>query len=70
MKNLLSDKIQKKDICCPHCGKTGTWTKDNTARPFCSPRCKLIDLGAWANEERSIPGETPIPQDDESDPAQ
>ncbi|WP_346658258.1 DNA gyrase inhibitor YacG [Endozoicomonas sp. 4G] len=41
---------------CPKCGKEVEWKKENTFRPFCSQRCKLIDLGAWANEEHSIPG--------------
>jgi endogenous inhibitor of DNA gyrase (YacG/DUF329 family) len=53
--------ISKKSIRCPHCGKTGTWTKDNSSRPFCSPRCKLIDLGEWADESRRIPGEAALP---------
>ncbi|WP_257280036.1 DNA gyrase inhibitor YacG [Endozoicomonas sp. ISHI1] len=44
-------------VKCPKCGKEVEWKKENTFRPFCSRRCKLIDLGAWANEERSIPGD-------------
>lgn len=44
-------------ITCPSCGKQNTWRPENTFRPFCSQRCKLIDLGAWANESRVIPGE-------------
>lgn len=39
---------------CPRCGKLTTW-EDNEFRPFCSERCKMIDLGAWANEEYSLP---------------
>lgn len=26
--------------------------------PFCSPRCKNIDLGRWLNEEYRIPAES------------
>ena len=33
---------------------------DNRYKPFCSSRCKLIDLGAWANESHKIAGD-PIP---------
>jgi len=57
------------DIACPHCGKKGTWTKDNSARPFCSPRCKLIDLGAWADEKHRIPGDPAekLPESDDTD---
>ena len=41
---------------CPRCGEKSTW-ENNQSRPFCSERCKLIDLGAWAAEEHAIPGE-------------
>lgn len=44
-----------KKIKCPQCGGPSIWDKDNSSRPFCSDRCKLIDLGAWANEEYPIP---------------
>ncbi|OOW11894.1 DNA gyrase inhibitor YacG [Acinetobacter sp. MF4642] len=39
---------------CPHCGEMSQW-EDNAFRPFCSERCKLIDLGAWANDEYRLP---------------
>ncbi len=42
-------------VDCPTCGKKSAWTTDNPFRPFCCERCKLIDLGAWANEEYQIP---------------
>ena len=42
---------------CPQCGKTADLSPDNRFRPFCSERCKLIDLGAWASERYRI--ETP-----------
>jgi endogenous inhibitor of DNA gyrase (YacG/DUF329 family) len=41
---------------CPTCGKPIEW-KDNPYRPFCSERCRLIDLGGWVNEEYKVPGE-------------
>lgn len=41
---------------CPICRKETTW-KDNPYRPFCSERCRLIDLGKWASDEYRIPGE-------------
>ena len=40
---------------CPTCGAPVEWKTDNEFRPFCSDRCKLIDLGAWASEEHKIP---------------
>lgn len=41
-------------IHCPICKKKNTWHADNTFKPFCSDRCKLIDLGEWASETRKI----------------
>jgi endogenous inhibitor of DNA gyrase (YacG/DUF329 family) len=41
-------------VNCPHCGKEHQWDTGNRARPFCSERCKLIDLGKWANEEYRV----------------
>jgi uncharacterized protein len=40
---------------CPQCGKTADLAPDNPFRPFCSERCKLIDLGAWAAESYRVP---------------
>ena len=40
---------------CPTCGKPVEF-KDNPFRPFCSERCKMIDLGRWVNEEYRVPG--------------
>lgn len=42
-------------VDCPTCGAPVEWKAANTQRPFCSERCKLIDLGAWASEEHKIP---------------
>lgn len=43
---------------CPTCNKTVSWSEQSPYRPFCSKRCQLIDLGAWAAEENAIPSET------------
>ena len=42
-------------IDCPTCGTAVQWDTTNAFRPFCSDRCTLIDLGAWASEEHKIP---------------
>ena len=42
-------------VNCPTCGKPVEWRAGNRYRPFCSERCKQIDLGAWANEEYRVP---------------
>ena len=46
-----------KKIQCPTCAKEIVWSSKEPSRPFCSERCKLIDLGEWANESHCIPGE-------------
>ena len=51
-------------ITCPVCKNITTW-EENPFRPFCSERCKLIDLGAWASGEYGIPGE-PVDEADQS----
>ncbi|HEX7114404.1 MAG TPA: DNA gyrase inhibitor YacG [Steroidobacter sp.] len=44
-------------VRCPTCGREVEWSEESPYRPFCSERCKLIDLGAWASGQRAIPGE-------------
>ena len=45
-----------KKVKCPYCKKKST-KKGNSYWPFCSERCKLMDLGKWASGQYSIPGE-------------
>ena len=42
-------------VRCPQCGGESLWSAENKYRPFCSERCKLIDLGAWASESYRVP---------------
>jgi endogenous inhibitor of DNA gyrase (YacG/DUF329 family) len=44
-------------VKCPTCGRPVVWSADFPERPFCSERCRLIDLGAWLSGDRAIPGE-------------
>jgi endogenous inhibitor of DNA gyrase (YacG/DUF329 family) len=56
--------VEKKIIVsCPTCKKTVLWNQQPN-RPFCSERCKLIDLGEWAAEEKRIAGESVHPESD------
>lgn len=48
-------KNDKHRALCPICKKTSAW-EGNPFRPFCSERCRLIDLGNWASEDYRIPG--------------
>lgn len=50
-------------VKCPTCGRDVPWREDSKFKPFCSERCKQIDLGAWAAERFVIPGE-PVQDDD------
>ena len=52
-------------VRCPTCSKSVRWHASNPWRPFCSDRCRIIDLGGWASETHRIPGE---PIGDTSDP--
>jgi endogenous inhibitor of DNA gyrase (YacG/DUF329 family) len=53
-------------VKCPTCGKLIEWSEKQPYRPFCSDRCRLIDLGQWAAEEHRIPGEDlPASNDDD-----
>jgi endogenous inhibitor of DNA gyrase (YacG/DUF329 family) len=57
-----------KTVACPTCQRPVEWSPASSFRPFCSERCKLIDLGAWVSEQRAIPGEEiPVVQGDDSD---
>ncbi len=44
-------------VTCPTCRKPAAERPDNQAFPFCSERCRLVDLGRWLNEEYRIPAE-------------
>lgn len=41
---------------CPQCRKPAAPRADNEYFPFCSHRCRLIDLGSWLTEEYRVPG--------------
>ncbi len=55
-------------VRCPNCGKQAKFTPGNPYRPFCSERCKIIDLGAWAEEKYAIPVARPEPALDPTEP--
>jgi endogenous inhibitor of DNA gyrase (YacG/DUF329 family) len=41
---------------CPTCKRETDWSDAHPYRPFCSERCRLIDLGAWLGEKHAIAG--------------
>jgi uncharacterized protein len=40
---------------CPICRNAAPPRTQNKAAPFCSPRCKLVDLGNWIDERYTVP---------------
>lgn len=55
-------KRRAREVACPACGKPAIFAESNPSRPFCSPRCRLSDLGGWASESYRIP--VPPAEDD------
>ncbi len=53
-------------VKCPTCHRETEW-ENNPHRPFCSDRCKLIDLGAWAEEKYRIPADKLELEPDDND---
>lgn len=52
-------------VPCPRCGASSVFGPSNRWRPFCSERCKLIDLGDWASERYRVPeADKPLAADD------
>ena len=59
-----------KCVNCPTCRKPITWDDRFPFRPFCNERCRLIDLGQWAEESYRIPtskGASPYSEYNEQD---
>ncbi len=54
--------MKARHVICPTCGGQSLYAKENPYRPFCSERCKNMDLGAWASESFRMPTEAP-PED-------
>lgn len=50
-------------VNCPNCGELVTWEKSSLYRPFCSERCKLLDLGSWATNAYRVPDNEESQQD-------
>jgi endogenous inhibitor of DNA gyrase (YacG/DUF329 family) len=56
-----------KQVACPQCGRLAPYAPENRWRPFCSERCKLIDLGQWAAERYRVPSKDDAPPPDSTD---
>jgi uncharacterized protein len=69
----VADRTARKprQVNCPQCGALVLWERASPYRPFCSARCKMLDLGAWATESYRIPvaEDKDIPEDDAGSPS-
>ena len=61
---MLFEKELANSMQCPICKREFDPTQTK-AMPFCSSRCRSIDLGRWLDEEYSLP-HLPDPEDDET----
>ncbi|TFZ05330.1 DNA gyrase inhibitor YacG [Ramlibacter henchirensis] len=52
-------KRKARVVTCPQCGGESLYAPENRWRPFCSERCKNLDLGAWASESFRVPDDSP-----------
>ncbi len=51
----MDNVSSQRKVKCPRCGGISIYSAENPSRPFCSERCQLLDLGAWASEEYRVP---------------
>jgi uncharacterized protein len=54
-----------KMVRCPVCNTPLEWSEKSPFRPFCSQRCKLTDLGAWASDAYRIAAQEESPRDEQ-----
>ena len=64
---MSEPSAKPKQVKCPTCSGPSLFSLQNIYRPFCSARCKGIDLGAWANESFRVPEDTPPDQENFGD---
>ncbi len=65
---MKPDQPAAKIVVCPACKGKSIYAPSNAFRPFCSERCKNMDLGAWASESFRMPVDTPPDDDVYGDP--
>jgi len=54
-------------VKCPICGREAEY-EGNAFRPFCSERCRLVDLGSWIEERYRVPVEDPVSEPEAPSP--
>jgi hypothetical protein len=61
---MSNDAKPPRIVRCPQCGGDSVFAPSNLFRPFCSERCRQIDLGAWASESFRVKVAPPVEDDD------
>jgi uncharacterized protein len=59
----MNSPKKKIKVKCPKCEKDFFYY-DSESRPFCSDRCKMIDLGGWMTESYAVPSQSPLELDE------
>jgi endogenous inhibitor of DNA gyrase (YacG/DUF329 family) len=59
----MSEEKKARVVRCPTCGGDSVFAPSNPWRPFCSERCRQIDLGAWASESFRVEANPPVEDD-------
>jgi len=62
MSDTVRPSASARLVACPACRGPSLYSPQNPWRPFCSERCKQMDLGAWASENFRVPANAP-PED-------
>lgn len=60
--DIVDGNFPMRVVACPHCKDDSVYHPSNASRPFCSPKCRALDLGAWANEDFRVAQNRP-PED-------
>ncbi len=64
---MSSRPVSPRLVRCPTCGGDSVYAPENPWRPFCSERCRSVDLGAWASEGYRVPATRPELDPDDPD---
>jgi uncharacterized protein len=51
--------VKVRKVTCPRCGSLTEYSPENKWRPFCSERCRMIDLGKWGSDAYRVPSAEP-----------
>ena len=60
----MTDTLKPRLVRCPQCGGDSVYAPTNKWRPFCSERCRQMDLGAWASESFRVAATPPQDPDE------